>query len=265
MLVLLGLVAGIPQPSMAGVTVKTIVLVHGAFADGSSWSKVISLLEAKGFNVIAVQNPLTSFADDVAATSRVLAFQEAPVLLVGHSYAGAVITEMGDDPNVAGLLYVAAYAPDVGEAVADIGKGLCGTPGAAQITADKSGFLSLTRQGIDEDFAPELTPAQRSVVFATQGQTAAAAFGAKITNAAWKSKPSWCVVAGKDRMISPQYEQAAGEKIRAMTITIASGHTVMAPSHPRELAAFIEGGQSRREVGGGVGCTRRGSALKEFR
>lgn len=238
-LVLLAGVAGFPLPSIAGATVKTIVLVHGAFADGSSWSKVIPLLEAKGFNVIAVQNPLTSLADDVAATSRVLALQDAPVLLVGHSYAGAVITEMGDDPKVAGLLYVAAYAPDVGEAVADTGKGFPTPPGPAQITADKSGFLSMTRQGIDEDFAPELTPAQRSVVFATQGQTAAVAFGAKVTKAAWKSKPSWCVVAGEDRMISPQYEQAAAEKIGAKTITIPSGHTVML-SHPRELAAFIE-------------------------
>lgn len=231
--------AGISAPSIVGAKVKTIVLVHGAFADGSSWSKVIPLLESKGFHVVAVQNPLTSLADDVAATNRILALEDGPVLLVGHSYAGAVITEAGDDPKVAGLVYVAAFAPDVGQAVADMGKDFPTPPGTAQIKADKFGFLSLTRQGIDEDFAQELPAAQRSIVFATQGQTAAAALGAKVTKAAWKSKPSWCVIAGEDRMIAPQFEQAMAEKIRAKSITIRSEHTVML-SHPRELAEFIE-------------------------
>src|ERR1700741_2850359 len=128
--------------------VRNVVLVHGAWADGSSWAKVIPLLEKEGLNVVAVQNPLSSLSDDVAATRRSIALQDGPVILVGHSYGGAVITEAGSDPKVAGLVYVAAFAPDAGQAVVDLGKDLPPAPGGAEVRPDSAGFLTLTTKGI---------------------------------------------------------------------------------------------------------------------
>jgi len=219
--------------------VKNIVLVHGAFVNASSWSKVIPLLEAKGLHAVAAQIPLTSFADDVAATKRAIALQEGPVLLVGHSYAGAVITEAGNDPKVAGLLFVAAFAPAEGESVSDIAKTYPAAPGSTEVRPDNFGYLKLTARGMDEDIAEDLSPSERKVLTATQGPTAAADFGAKVVNAAWKSKPSWYVVAGNDRMVSPKLEQDTADRIKAKSITIPSSHIVML-SHPCELASFIE-------------------------
>src|SRR5271155_512986 len=129
-------------------TVKNIVFVHGAWADGSSWSKLIPLLEAKGLHVVAVQNPLTSLVDDVATTKRAIALQDGPVLLVGHSYGGAVITEAGNDPKVIGLVYVAAFAPNDGEALVELGKEFPVPPGNAEAKPDEAGFLSLTQKGV---------------------------------------------------------------------------------------------------------------------
>ena len=219
--------------------VTNIVLVHGAFVNASSWSKVIPLLEAKGLHAVAAQIPLTSFADDVAATKRAIALQEGPLLLVGHSYAGAVITEAGNDPKVAGLLFVAAFAPAEGESVSDIAKTYPAAPGSTEVRPDNFGYLTLTARGMDEDIAEDLSPSERKVLTATQGPTAAADFGAKVVNAAWKSKPSWYVVAGNDRMVSPKLEQDTADRIKAKSITIPSSHIVML-SHPRELASFIE-------------------------
>src|SRR6266852_5190559 len=141
--------------------VKNVVLVHGAFADGSSWAKVIPLLEARGLHVTAVQNPLYSLTDDVAATRRAIARQDGPVILVGHSWAGMVISEAGNDPKVAGLVYVAAIVPDEGQTAADVLKPYSSTPGLAEAKPDASGFLSLTPKGIDEDFVPDLRLAER--------------------------------------------------------------------------------------------------------
>jgi len=148
------------MPAEAAPTqpVRNIVLVHGAFADGSSWAKVITILQAKGYNVTAVQNPLTSFADDVAATNRVLALQTGPVILVGHSWAGAVITEAGVDPKVVGLVYVAAFAPDSDETVGDIGKSYPPPPALAAPIIDKQGFMSLSTEAIVKHFAWDLPP-----------------------------------------------------------------------------------------------------------
>src|SRR5215475_999432 len=168
-------VSGAERAATGGV--KNVVLVHGAFADGSSWSKVIPLLEAKGFKVVAVQNPLSSFAADVATTKRAIANMKGPVLLVGHSYGGAVITEAGNDPNVQGLVYVAAFAPGDGESVADVGKAYPPPPGMAEEIPDADGFISLTNKGVEEDFAPDLSPAERKLIAATQGPTAAVVFG----------------------------------------------------------------------------------------
>ena len=229
--------AAAQDSDVPGVT--NIVLVHGAFVNASSWSKVIPLLEAKGLHAVAAQIPLTSFADDVAATKRAIALQEGPVLLVGHSYAGAVITEAGNDPKVAGLLFVAAFAPAEGESVSDIAKTYPAAPGSTEVRPDNFGYLKLTARGMDEDIAEDLSPSERKVLTATQGPTAAADFGAKVVNAAWKSKPSWYVVAGNDRMVSPKLEQDTADRIKAKSITIPSSHIVML-SHPRELASFIE-------------------------
>src|SRR5436190_4552885 len=133
--------------------VRNVVLVHGAWADGSSWSKVIRLLEKAGLNVVAVQNPLTSWDDDVAAARRAVALQDGPVILVGHSYGGAVITDVGADPKVVGLVYVAAFAPDVGQALGDLGKDFPPAPGGAELRPDASGFLTMTTKGVMENFA----------------------------------------------------------------------------------------------------------------
>ena len=218
---------------------KNIVIVHGAWADGSSWSKVIPLLQAKGFHVVAVQNPLTSLADDVAATKRAIALQDGPVLLVGHSYGGVVITETGNDPKVVGLVYVAALAPSEGESVASITKPFPPAPLGSEVRADAEGFLTLTPKGIAEDFAQDLADNEKQVLTATQGPTAAAVFGATVTTATWKSRPSWFVIASNDRAVSPELEKAEAAAMKATSITIASSHVPML-SHPKEVADFIE-------------------------
>jgi pimeloyl-ACP methyl ester carboxylesterase len=218
---------------------RNIVLVHGAWADGSCWSKVIALLQAKGFHVAAVQNPLTSLADDVAATKRVIALQDGPVILVGHSYAGVVITEAGNDPKVAGLVYVAAFAPGEGESINSVTKPYPPAPLGSELKLDAQGFLTATPKGIAEDMAQELPPMEQQILTATQGQTAAAVFGATVTTAAWKSKPSWAVIAGNDRAIPPELEKSEAAAIKATSITLPSNHLAMM-SHPREVAELIE-------------------------
>lgn len=219
--------------------VKNIVLVHGAWADGSSWSRVIPLLEAKGYHVVAVQNPLTSLADDVAATQRALASLDGPAILVGHSYGGSVITQAGTDPKVAGLVYVAAYAPDAGQSAASLGSAYTPSPLSTQLTLDSYGFLTVTPTGIFDDFAQDLPLIERKVLLDTQGPTAAAAFAAPVSVAAWRSKPSWFVVAANDRAIPPALEMAEAAKMKATTVTVQSSHLVML-SHPLEVAEAIE-------------------------
>src|SRR5882762_11341369 len=217
--------------------VKNIVLVHGAFADGSSWTKVIPLLEAKGLHVTAVQNPLSSLADDVAATRRAIARQDGPVILVGHSWAGMVISEAGNDPKVAGLVYVASIVPDEGQAASDVLKPYASGPGLAEAKPDVSGFLSLTRKGIDEDFVPDLRPAERAIVYTTQGPWNSACLADKVSVPAWKTKPSW-YIAVNDRMLPPEYEQGVSKHIRATTTSLPTGHVPML-SKPKEVAAVI--------------------------
>jgi pimeloyl-ACP methyl ester carboxylesterase len=218
--------------------VRNVVLVHGAFADGSSWSRVIPLLEKAGLNAVAVQNPLTSLDDDLAATKRAIALADGPVILVGHSWAGVVITEAGTDPKVAGLVYVAAFAPDVGEAVGDLGKEYPPPPGGAELRPGPDGYLTMTTKGVMENFAPDLPVADRKVIAATQGATNGAVFGAKVANAAWKTKPSWYVVAAQDRMIQPDLERKFAKTMKAKTITVPSSHVAML-SHPAEVAKLI--------------------------
>jgi pimeloyl-ACP methyl ester carboxylesterase len=201
----------------AGKPQKTVVLVHGAFADGSSWEKVIPLLQAKGLKVVAVQNPLTSLADDVAATKRAIEAQSGPVILVGHSWGGTVITEAGAHDKVAALVYVAAFAPDAGQSSNDLGKDGPPAPGLANIRPDSAGFLSLTLETVARDFAQDLPAAQTAVMAVTQGPISGKNFDERVTNAAWKSKPSWYIVAEKDRMIQPDLQRAMAKKINART------------------------------------------------
>jgi len=217
---------------------KTVVLVHGAFADGSSWDKVIPLLQAKGLKVVAVQNPLTSLADDVAAVKRVIDAQTGPVILVGHSWGGTVITEAGSHDKVAALVFVAAFAPDVGESTADLGKNGPPPPGAATIKPDSAGFLYLTPEGVAKNFAQDLPAAQTKLMAVTQGPIFAKAFEDKVTSAAWKNKPSWYIVAEKDRMIQPALERAMAMKINAKTTALPTSHVPM-QSQPKEVAAVI--------------------------
>src|SRR6202451_72134 len=195
-------IAFTPAPSGSaqmspGVVLKNIVFVHGAWADGSSWSKVIPLLEAKGLHVVAVQIPLTSFSGDIAATQRAIALEDGPVLLVGHSYGGAVITEAGNDPKVAGLVYIAAVAPDRGESTFGLITSVA-TPVGTELRPDSMGFLKLTPKGIAEDFAQGLPASEIKVLTATQAPINVAAMKGEITSPAWKSKPSFYVIAGHD-------------------------------------------------------------------
>lgn len=218
--------------------IKNVVFVHGAFADGSSWANVIPLLQAKGLNVIAVQNPLTSLEDDVAATRRAIAQMDGPVLLVGHSYGGMVISEAGKDPKVAGLVYVAALVPEEGQNVNDVNAAMPLTAVGPEFQLSPEGFLSLSLKGINEFFAQDISPEERKVIFATQVTWAASATQEKVYSPAWKIKPSWFIVAAKDGMINPDLQRFKAKLIKATTVELVSSHVPMI-SQPNKVADFI--------------------------
>src|SRR5712672_197365 len=223
-------------PAMAKAS--NVILVHGAWADGSSWSKVIPLLLAHGLRVAAVQLPLTSLKDDAAAVKRALALQDGPTVLVGHSYGGVVITEAGNDPRVSALVYVAAFAPDAGQSVGSLGPGIDPAPIAAEVRPDAQGFLKLTEAGVKNDFAQDLSPTEKDVLFAAQAPTAGAAFGDSVSTAAWKTKPNWYLVANQDRAIQPSLERAMAKTIGAKTIEVDASHVAML-ARPQETANLI--------------------------
>lgn len=229
------------SPSSAA-PLKNIVLVHGAWVDASGWQPIFDRLTREGFHVTMAQEPETSFADDVAATKRVLDMQDGPTLLVGHSYGGSVITEAGVHPNVVGLVYVAAHAPDVGEDEAELGKKMPSelgkTAGAIKLTPD--GFTYLDPDIFPVLFAPDLPHAQ--AVFAARSQVlaAAAVFRTPLTQAAWKTKPSWGIVAGDDKIISPDLERWYYERAKShITVIDGASHSVYR-SHAEEVAAVID-------------------------
>ncbi len=226
----------IPQPKLKGV--KDIVLVHGAFADGSSWAKVIPLLQEKGYNVIAVQNPLTSLKDDVAAAGRVIASMDGPILLAAHSYGGMVITEAGKDPKVAGLFYVAALVPEEGQSANDVNATMPTTGIEKGFRVSPEGFVSLSEKAIDENFVPDASPVERKVIYATQVPLHASAGEEKVFSPAWKTKPSWYIVAKEDGVINPDLERFKAKLIKATTIELKSGHVPMV-SQPNEVADFL--------------------------
>jgi len=225
-------------PTAVHPPVKNIVLVHGAFADGSSWAKVIPILQAKGYNVVAVQNPLTSLADDVAATHRALALQNGPVILVGHSWGGAVITEAGTDPKVAALVYVAAFGLDAGESVGEVGKGYPPQPSFKDPIVDKQGFMTLNTDAFVKHFASDLPAVEAKVLAAAQGPTSTSVFGSKISTPAWKTKPSWYIVGKKDEAIAPDEERFFAKRMKAATTELDTSHVPML-SKPNEVAVII--------------------------
>jgi pimeloyl-ACP methyl ester carboxylesterase len=222
-------------------SVNNIVLVHGAWVDASGWKAVSEFLTRDGFKVTMVQEPETSFADDVAATKRVLDLQDGPTLLVGHSYGGSVITEAGNHPRVVGLVYIAAHAPDVGENEAALGKKtpsiLGKTDGAIKKTTD--GFTYLNPADFLALFAPDLPHEQAEFMARSQVLAAATAFSTPLTEAAWKTKPSWGVVAGNDQIINPDLERWYYSRAKSHTIEIKGASHAVFESHSKEVAAVI--------------------------
>jgi pimeloyl-ACP methyl ester carboxylesterase len=221
--------------------VRNIVLVHGAWADGSGWKDVYNILVRDGYNVSIVQEPETSFKEDVAATQRVLAQQDGPCILVAHSYGGSVITEAGKDPVVAALVYVAAHMPDAGESEAGDGKRFpsdLSKSGAIKTTPD--GFTYLDPSQFHEYFAADLPTEKAAFMARSQVFNAADNFKAVITTAAWRSKPSWMLVAGKDRVINPDLERWYAERAHSQTVEVADASHCVYVSHPKEVADIIE-------------------------
>lgn len=202
----------------------TVVLVHGAFADGHAWDRVIPLLQAKGLNVIAVQNPLTSFEDDVAKTKRTIQAQTGPVVLVAHSYGGAVITEAGEDERVKALVYVAAYVPSKGQSVSDLSKDYPTPSGFSHLVADNDGFLTLTLEGVQHHLAQDMTLQDAKLLAATQNPTNGANFAGQAKAVAWTSRPSWYVVSEQDHMLDPGLQKDMAKKIGAKVTTLDAGH-----------------------------------------
>ena len=215
-----------------------VVFVHGAFADGSSWSKVISILQAKGVKAVAVQNALDSLGGDVAATKRAIENQPGRVVLVGHSWGGTVITEAGGHDQVAALVYVAAFAPSVGQSSSELGKDYPPAPGLANLAPDKAGYLWLSDEGLRKYFAQDLPKSDLDVMVATQGPVAAKAFDEKVSTAAWTTKPSWYIVAENDHMIVPKLQHALAKKIGAKVTSLPTSH-VPQQSRPVDVAKVI--------------------------
>jgi pimeloyl-ACP methyl ester carboxylesterase len=232
------------QPA-APIEARNVVLVHGAWADGSSWAEVIPLLQAAGLNVTAVQNPLTSLQDSVAATRRELALQDGPTVLVAHSWAGTVISEVGTDPKVTALVYVAARAPDAGEDfVALSGKFPVGPVRAGIQQHD--GFTKLSEDSFLKYFANGVEHRQAQVLYAVQEPTAASLFGGLTKAAAWRSKPSWYAVSKLDQTINPDLERFLAKRMKATTVELEAGHLSLV-SHPREIADLILAAAGRKK------------------
>ncbi len=237
----LALGAAAAAPAMSGPA-RNIVLVHGAWVDGSGWKGVYEILRADGYKVTLVQEPLTSFAADVAATKRILDEQDGPTILVGHSYGGSVVTQAGVHPNVVGLVYVAAHAPDVGEDEGELGKKtpsvLAKTAGAIQSTPH--GYTFLKRVDFPRLFAPDLNPDQAEFESRSEILTAGEVFNTPLTEAAWRSKPSWGIVAGSDQIINPDLERMYYQRAHSHTTEVPGASHSVYESHPKDVAAVIE-------------------------
>ncbi|GIJ80616.1 Alpha/beta hydrolase family protein [Micromonospora phaseoli] len=216
---------------------RNVVMVHGAYADGSSWSDVISILQRSGLNATAVQNPLTSLADDVAATHRALDQQDGPTVLAGHSWAGTVISQVGDHPKVSALVYVAARAPDVGEDYSALAARFP-TPPANAGLVHHDGHAQLSEESFLSDFAGGVDEARARALYAVQGPIAADLFDSRTTIAAWRDKPCYYSVSTQDRTTAPELERFLAARMGATTIEVESSHLAMV-THPEAIADLI--------------------------
>ena len=226
--------------SKAGASNRAnVVLVHGGFVDGSGWQGVYEALKKDGYPVTVVQNPTFSLADDVAVTRRALAAQDGPVILVGHSYGGVVITEAGNDPKVAALVYIAAFAPDQGESVSSLIQNP--PPGAPvpPILPPQDGYLFLDRAKFHDSFAGDLSPAAAAFMADSQVPWGLEALAGAVTQAAWKTKPSWYLVATEDKMIPPDAQRAMSKRAGSTVVEVKGSHAVYV-SQPEAVAALIE-------------------------
>ena len=234
----LALTTSIIAFSAQAAEVKNIVIVHGALADGSGWRKASDILVKRGFNVTIVQQPMTSLADDIATTNRVLDLQDGPTLLVGHSYGGMVITEAGHSPVVAGLVYVAAFQPDKGQSLLSLANSK--PAGGMNIRETKDGkYLYLDPAAFANDFAADLPKDDAAFLARSQVFASKEAFSAKTEDPAWKTKRSWSIVATEDRSINPELEREMSKRAGSSVTEIKSSHAVFA-SHPEEVADVIE-------------------------
>jgi pimeloyl-ACP methyl ester carboxylesterase len=222
-----------------GRKLGNVVLVHGGFVDGSGWEGVYRELKAQGYNVTIVQNPTISLADDVAVTKRAIAAQDGPVVLVGHSYGGAVITEAGNDPKVEALVYIAAFAPDTNESVQTLIQNP--PPGAPvpPILPPQGGFLFLDSEKFAASFAADVKPETAAFMADSQVPWGLEALGGAVTQAAWKTKPSWYLVSTEDRMIPPDAQRVMAKRAGAKTVEVKGSHAVYV-SQPRAVAELIE-------------------------
>ena len=230
------------MPTHANTAHAAIVLVHGGFVDGSGWEDVYRILTKDGYRVSIVQNPTTSLADDVAATKRVIAEQQGPVILVGHSYGGVVITEAGNDSSVAGLVYIAAFAPDRGESVASLIKDPPpGAPGAPvpPILPPNEGFLMLDKAKFAASFAGDVTPQKAEFMANSQVPWGVVALNGAVTQPAWEHKPSWYLVATDDRMIPPPAQRSMSKRARSSVVEVKGSHAVYV-SQPEAVAELIK-------------------------
>ncbi|HVK60523.1 MAG TPA: alpha/beta hydrolase [Bdellovibrionales bacterium] len=238
LLAVLFAITALTSTTTSAASEPTIILVHGAFADGSCWNKLIPILQKKKMRVIAVQNSLRSIADDAASLNRVIDNQPGPVILVGHSFGGAIITEAGTNPKVKALVYIAAFAPDTGESPGELAARFPTPPGNSSFIPDSQGFLYLSVDGMRENFAQDLPKSMTRLMAVTQGPVSSAVIPEKITEAAWRAKPSWYIVATEDRMISPLQQAHSARTMKADTIYLKSSHVPMI-SQPREIASVV--------------------------
>jgi pimeloyl-ACP methyl ester carboxylesterase len=226
--------------NMEMASLPNIVLVHGAWADGSSWSAVIERLQADGFTVAAPQFPMTSLRDDVARLRQVLVRQTGPTLVVGHSYGGQIITALGTDaPHVVGLVYIAAFAQDQGESIGGMQQGAPPTPALAHLSIDKQGFAWLPEDDFLHHFAADVNPVKARVMYAVQQPLATSTFSDVMGVPAWKSHPSWYLVAANDQAIPPELERQFAKRIGATTVEVPTSHVAMI-SHPYDVVKLIE-------------------------
>jgi pimeloyl-ACP methyl ester carboxylesterase len=225
------------QMAKSTSTKPTIVFVHGLWADGSCWNKVIPSLLEQGFNVFSVQNPTTSLEDDVAATKRAIKLAGGDVILVSHSWGGFVITNAGDDPRVKALVYVAAYAPDQGETVPSVSEKAPATQ-LTNFVQKTDGFLTLSKEGITKAFANGLPSDEQNMIFCVQQPASENVFKGVTNHVAWKQKPSWYVVAADDHTINPDLERLMAERAKAKTTVVKSPHVAMI-AQPKEVLAVI--------------------------